>query len=219
MSRTFKTQPWKVKASHWHAGNTEAWHAHHHNRAVYENLIRDGEIVYETGVYIRKHSSYSEYCRYEKRYGREPKALHLLPHKPLDTPENAHEETIWFQRVRYEKNLFFANTGFEVHERVEFREPVQIRVEPEIICTIDQPLNAENNWGNLLPCTYYAREPLRVVYANDRRERKRRSVKFNRSISRAELHSIKKAHYAGNEIGDNYDATAHVVLKRNDWLG
>ena len=221
MSRTFKDQPWKVKAAKWNASNAIPHHTHHSYQFEYADAVdRDGNVIYQSGVEVVQHCSYGFYKREMERLKKVPVELEKIPHKPLDTRHDSHEEKLWFQRVRIpERSKLFANTTYVLMERKPYHRPVQVRVEREFICSINETPSAENHWGDYLPCVYIQRAPLGVMFPTDRIMRRRHTVRANRYLSRKEMRELEKHHNAGYEIDDDFEATDYVVLRANDWLG
>lgn len=220
MSRTFKDQPWKVQASKWNASNAEARHHHHPYSYEYEDVVdRYGNRVHEKGVEIIEYSSYFEYKFAKKRAGEEPVARELITNLHMHTSPYSHDRVLWSQRVK-ESDIYFTYST-RIYERVNYNRVVQRRVLPEIVCTIDEVPNGSNSWGDYATCYYYRNTPLKVVYAADRIERKKRSAKFNRSLSRNEMKNLENFYATGVTVEDEeeVDSIAHVVLRRNDWLG
>lgn len=230
MSRTYKTEPYKVKARKLNAGNAEPWHTHHSNQPTYVDAVdRNGNIIYETGVEIIKYANYASYVRAVEHRGEVPRAQNQIPGKPREHHHTWHEETVWTQITEtdwyYSRGYYingryylYGNTHRYIHERVPYRRPVKVRAPYEVECSINEIPSAENGWGDHLPCTYWNRTPARIAFAADRIARKISSNKRNRRLTKHELHDLTKAVNDGADPDDE-GYTAHIVRKRNDWLG
>lgn len=215
MSNTFKDKPWRVKAAKWNAGNAEPWHTHHHYTANYEPVLdRHGKpLTYQKVDFIVYHT-YNSYVQAMQQAGLTPETHFVF--KPLDTPYESHDLKVWRQRVR-DGYWDWASTSEVIVFRSVTTHPVLHRTpHPVVECTIDEPLNPGNDWGAMLPCTYYQRTPLGVVYAADRVARKFNSNKRNRRIGRQETRALTRKYNNGEGV-DEY--TSWVVRKANDWLG
>lgn len=229
MSRTYKTEPYRVKARKLNAGNAHPWHHHHSNHPTYVDAVdRNGNIIYETGVEIVKYVNYASYVRAVEERGEVPRAQNHIPGKPREHHHTSHEETVWQQTTKTDlhnhghyfngRYHLYGDTHSYIHERVPYHRPVKVRGSHEMECSINEIPGPENGWGDTLPCTYHGRTLWRVVFTPDRIARKISSNKRNRRLSKHELRELTKAVNDGADPDDE-GYTAHVVRKRNDWLG
>lgn len=227
MSKTFKTQPWKVKVAKSHAGNAEPYHRHHVSKTRYVEL-RDanGDVVYESGEEIITYHGYSAYKHAMVFAGKPVVPENELSKLNLEATPDSHSKKVWYQRVRIERTpaqqayadeMWLPNTTLVVMVRNQYHRPVMVQVVEKPECDIDVVPSAENNWGDDLVCWYQPPTPYNLFYAPARIDRQQRTKKRNRSLSRAETRKVKRLFNSGEDIMDE-DMTNYLVRARGDWL-